>query len=103
MTLKDLREKDGDVLRAEDVAKYLHVAPQLLREQAREDPSKLGFRVIVIGTQTLIPKRPFVQFMMGEKQIVQIQDEEDGIKLRRYPRWQIRSSESLPSDCVVLD
>lgn len=72
MTLKDLREKDGDVLRAEDVAKYLHVSPQLLREQAREDPSKLGFRVIVIGTQTLIPKLPFVQFMKGENKFVHL-------------------------------
>lgn len=65
MTLQDLAAKDGDVLRPEDVASYLGCAPQLLRAQAREDPTKLGFRVIVIGTRTLIPKGPFIEFMGG--------------------------------------
>ncbi|MBR2086759.1 MAG: hypothetical protein IJ906_06430, partial [Oscillospiraceae bacterium] len=67
MTLKELAAIDGDVLQADEVARYLHVAPQLLREQAHDDPTKLGFKVIVIGTRVLVPKAPFVQFMRGAR------------------------------------
>ena len=64
-TLQDLAAREGDTLQAEEVAEYLHLAPQSLRVQAREDPSKLGFRVIVCGTRVLIPKKPFIEFIGG--------------------------------------
>lgn len=64
-TLRDLMQRDRDVLLPEEVAEYLHLAPQQLRAQAREDPSKLGFRVIVCGNKTLIPKGPFIDYMGG--------------------------------------
>lgn len=65
MTLQDIAQIPGDVLQAEEVAKYLHCSPQLIREQARTKPELLGFKVIVIGTKTLIPKGPFIQYMGG--------------------------------------
>ncbi len=80
MTRKELVALEGDMLRPEDVAKYLHIAPQVLREQARRDPSKLGFRVIVCGQHTLIPKWPFLEYV-GEKPRYIIR--EDGICLKR--------------------
>ena len=64
-TLRDLMQRDRDVLLPEEVAEYLHLSPQRLRAQAREDPSKLGFRVIVCGNKTLIPKRPFIEYIGG--------------------------------------
>lgn len=64
-TLRDLMQRDRDVLLPEEVAEYLHLAPQQLRAQAREDPAKLGFRVIVCGNKTLIPKGPFIEYMGG--------------------------------------
>lgn len=66
-TLQDLAQRDRDVLLPDEVAEYLHLAPQQLRAQAREDPSKLGFRVIVCGSKTLIPKGPFIEFIGGIK------------------------------------
>lgn len=65
MTLQDLANKDGDLLLSEDVAKYLGCSPQLIREQARSKPELLGFKVIVVGTKTLIPKMPFINYMGG--------------------------------------
>jgi hypothetical protein len=65
MTLQDLAARDGDILQADEVAAYLHISAQLLRVQAHEDPSKLGFRVIVCGTRVLIPKTPFIEFVGG--------------------------------------
>ena len=64
-TLQDLAAVEGDVLKADEVARYLNLAPQQLRAQARSDPAKLGFRVIVCGQRTLIPKAPFIEFMTG--------------------------------------
>ncbi len=65
MTLADLAAIEGDVLSANDVAEYLHCSPQLIREQARSKPELLGFKVIVVGTKTLIPKMPFINYMGG--------------------------------------
>ena len=65
MTLQDLAQVEGDVLQAEEVAKYLHCSPQLIREQARTRPERLGFKTIVVGSKTLIPKRPFIEYMGG--------------------------------------
>lgn len=65
MTLQDLALIEGDVLSAKDVADYLHCSPQLIREQARTKPELLGFKVIVVGSSTMIPKMPFINYMGG--------------------------------------
>ena len=50
-------------MRAEEAAAILGVNPQSLRAQARDDPKKLGFNVVVIGNKVIIPRKPFYEFM----------------------------------------
>lgn len=89
MTLQDLIRTDGDILQVDEVARYLRVAPQLLREQAHDDPTKLGFKVIVIGSRVLIPKAPFINFVRGPRQLIQVQD------LKEDPTWSKLQASSL--------
>ena len=49
----------------EDAAKAIGVAPQKLREQAKDEPEKLGFNVIVVGTSIRIPRIPFLNYILG--------------------------------------
>lgn len=61
--LKALMEIDRDYLLPAEVAPVMHWDTHALRLQAREDPSKLGFPVLVYGSRVKIPKIPFLQFM----------------------------------------
>ena len=66
MTLTDVEAIDRDFLIPSEIAGYLNIDPQKLRDQARKDPSKIGFPVIVIGTRVRIPKAAFIKYMRGE-------------------------------------
>lgn len=66
MTLKDIEALPKDMLRATDIAEYIQTDPQDIRDQAHNDPSKLGFPVIVTGTRVKIPKEAFIKFIKGE-------------------------------------
>lgn len=66
MTLEDLIKDTRILVDAADVAPILGVNPQSIRGQAHLDPAFLGFRVIVIGDRTLIPRKPFLEYLMGE-------------------------------------
>ena len=37
-----------------------------LRDQARRDPSALGFPVSIIGRRVIIPREPFIQWIKGQ-------------------------------------
>ena len=63
MTLDEIKASDKEMLVPNDVASVLGVNPQSIRIQAQHDPYSLGFNVSVIGTRTLIPREPFIQFM----------------------------------------
>jgi hypothetical protein len=63
MTIQDLKEMDCLHLTPAQVGKVLGVDPHAIRLQAQNDPSKLGFPVIVINHRTYIPRLPFIQFM----------------------------------------
>lgn len=63
MTLEEIRRSDKDVLTPADVAGVLGCNPHSIRIQAQENPYMLGFNVCVVGTRTLIPRLPFLQFM----------------------------------------
>lgn len=65
-TLKDIEEIPKDMLTIMDIRDYLECDANSFREQARKDPSKLGFPVIVICNRIKIPKIPFIKFMKGE-------------------------------------
>ena len=63
MTLEELQKDQRILIDAEDVAKILGVNPQSIRGQAHLDPRFLGFRVIVIGDRTMIPRKPFLEYL----------------------------------------
>ena len=65
MTLDDVRTMTKEMLTAGEVASVLHVDACNLTWQARTDPSKLGFPVVMIGTRPRFPRRAFVRFMEG--------------------------------------
>lgn len=65
MTMEEIKASKKDFLIARDVASILRLDPPTLRRQAIEDPSKLGFPVIVMGASVRIPRKPFIKFMEG--------------------------------------
>lgn len=66
MTIDELKKSNRILVDAEDVAEVLGVNPQSIRGQAHLDPRFLGFRVIVIGSRTMIPRKPFIEYITGE-------------------------------------
>jgi len=65
-TLKDIEAIDKEILTIMDVRDFLDCDANAFRNQAHNDPSKLGFPVIVIGSRVKIPKAAFINFMRGE-------------------------------------
>lgn len=66
MTLNEIRESSKEVLTCQDVATVLQCSPATLHLQAVEQPWRLGFPVIVMGSRVKIPRRPFLNFMEGK-------------------------------------
>ena len=66
MNLEELKQCKRNLVDASDVAEILGVNPQSIRGQAQLDPRFLGFRVIVIGNRTMIPRKPFIEYITGE-------------------------------------
>lgn len=64
-TLQEIEECEKEFLTPEDVKTVLRCDSQSISMQARMDPSKLGFRVIVMGTRVRIPKQAFVKWCKG--------------------------------------
>ena len=63
--IKEIMDSSDVYLLSEDAAKAIGVAPQNLREQAKDEPEKLGFNVIVVGTSIRIPRIPFLNYILG--------------------------------------
>lgn len=66
MTLEDIKALNKPFLVPKDVAPYLGVDPYSINVQAKQDASKLGFPVIMIGSRVKIPKDAFIRFITGE-------------------------------------
>lgn len=64
--LTEIENSDKIFLLSEEAARYVSLSPQNLREQAKNDPKKLGFNVVVAGTQVRIPRIPFLEFLKGQ-------------------------------------
>lgn len=64
--IKEIECSKDVFLLPDDVGEAIGVAPQRLREQAKDEPEKLGFNVIVVGTSIKIPRIPFLEFVLGE-------------------------------------
>lgn len=65
MTYEELRESNALYLTAKEVGSALGFDAQALREQAKTDPTKLGFPVTVVGTRVKIPRLPLIAFLEG--------------------------------------
>lgn len=63
MTLIDIENSDKLFLTPAEAAPVLGVDPHSIRMQARMDPDKLGFPVVVTGSRTKIPREAFVNFV----------------------------------------
>ena len=63
MTLLEMRESKKVFLTCKDVSELLQADPNTIRAQAHDDPSKLGFSVIVLGSYIKIPRIPFLKFI----------------------------------------
>lgn len=63
MTLQQMKESNKVFLTPQDVCTLLACDPANIRAQAHEDPAKLGFSVIVIGSYVKIPRLPFLRFI----------------------------------------
>lgn len=66
MTLEEIEKIPKEMLLATDIAPYLECDPHSIRVQAQEDPTKLIFPVIVIGSRVKIPKQAFINVMRGK-------------------------------------
>ena len=67
-TLQDIEAIPREFLLISEIAPLLGADPQTIRCQAQEDPTKLGFPVVVIKSRVKVPKRPFIQFMTEIKE-----------------------------------
>lgn len=65
MTLDEIKSSSKEVLTCKDVADVLACNPATLHMQAMEQPWRLGFPVIVMGSRVKIPRKPFINFMNG--------------------------------------
>ena len=66
MTLNEIRNYQKEFLTPAQIAPILGCDPQNVRVAARQRPDLLGFPVSVIGTRTRIPRKPFLDYVMGE-------------------------------------
>lgn len=65
MTLEEIKTCESEFLFVDDIKELCELNPNVFRKQAHEDPSKLGFPVMVCGTKVRIPRRAFIKFIEG--------------------------------------
>lgn len=65
MTIEEARGSDKRFLTPAEIAPILGCDPQAIRIQAHDDPSKLGFPVVVVKSRTKIPRESFLKFIGG--------------------------------------
>lgn len=63
MTIKEIQNSDQLWLTPADIAPVLECDPNLIRRQAQEDPSKLGFPVVVLCSRIKINRKGFLRFI----------------------------------------
>lgn len=63
LTLADIENDPEETLDVKDVASFLGMDAQCMRNQAKDEPAKLGFPVTVVGSRVVIPRRGFVHFI----------------------------------------
>jgi len=68
MTIQDLQALDTPTITVKQASAVLGMEPLTLRWQARDNPEKLGFPVIVAKSRTYIPRLPFIQYLTGTEE-----------------------------------
>lgn len=63
MSADDLRSSDAITITPEQASGFLGCNPQSIRVAAKQRPDLLGFPVIVMGSETKIPRIPFLRFL----------------------------------------
>lgn len=66
LTVEDVKQMERETITPAIAAEVIGCDAHELRLQARFRPDLLGFPVIVCGTRTKIPRKPFIRFMEGE-------------------------------------
>lgn len=61
--IQTIRESEEPCITPEMAAQVIGCNPQWIRQTAKTDPTKLGFRVIQIKSRTKIPRVPFLRYM----------------------------------------
>lgn len=72
MTLRELEEMDCNVLTVKQVAEFLCCAPQLIRDQAEDDPKYLGFPISKIKHAYKIPRVGFIAWVKGNIPVIAV-------------------------------
>ena len=62
-TINEFEKIGGEYLVPEQVAVILGTSAEAISNQAKSDPSRLGFAVTVIGTRVKIPRRGFLYWL----------------------------------------
>lgn len=69
MTIAEIRQSKKTVLTPNDICELLSCRRYDINLQAQNDPSKLGFPVIVMGTRVKIPREAFLRFWDGQETV----------------------------------
>lgn len=67
MTMEQIKACTDTVLPVYQIAETLGISAERLMEQARKDPGKLAFPVVVACDTVRVPRIPFIKFLEGEK------------------------------------
>ena len=67
MTIQDIKNMDKEILTPGDVAPVLGCDPNIIRFQAKQDISQLGFPAAKIGSRIKIPRLAFVKWFEGDR------------------------------------
>lgn len=63
MTINEIRKSDATWLTPAEIAEVLECDPSSIRAQAQDDPSKLGFPVVVLCSRVKVNRKGFLRFM----------------------------------------
>lgn len=70
MTLTELEAMDSNVLTVKQVAEFLKMDPQTIRDQAQRNPQWLGFPICQAGHKWCIPRLGFIAWVKGMVPII---------------------------------
>lgn len=65
MTIQEIEQSNKEMLIPTDIAPILGCDAHAIRLQARDDPKRLGFPVVLVGTRVKIPKAGFLNYLKG--------------------------------------